>query len=66
MYHLVKNEVEKNYSDVEVEGIPKPGRTGCFEVTVKDQLIHSKLKGDGRIDITTIGGFLKKLKKVIR
>ena len=67
MYRIVREEVEKEFPNAQIEGIPLPGRTGKLEISVNDQLIHSKLRGDGKIDdMTSALNLLKKVRKVIR
>ena len=40
-------------------------QSGAFEVTVNDVLVHSKLKGDGLVNISNPDEFIMKIKKVV-
>ena len=58
-FRKFKQELEDDYSkDISVEGESTPGITGYFEVTVGDDLVHSKKNGDGFVDSE------EKLKKI--
>ena len=39
--------IKKHYPKANVHGNQIPGNTGCFEIFVNDELIHSKRGGEG-------------------
>ena len=55
--------VKDHYPNVEFKLTAIPGQTGCFEVTVNGQLIHSKKNGDGFVKDGE--AFMKKVRTVV-
>ena len=48
-----------------------PGNTGCFEVKITKETgeeidVHSKLKGDGKVNLGNIKGLLAKIDKLVK
>ena len=66
-FRTVDQAVKKLYPDVKVTGTGIGGNTGCMEVIVtksngEKATVHSKLKGDGRVDKSNIDSIISKLK----
>ncbi len=61
---MVQSALQKNYSDLGVNGQVIPGSTGSFEVILKkngkEKLVHSNLDGKGMINKTNLDAFLEK------
>ncbi|EDO35675.1 predicted protein [Nematostella vectensis] len=49
---MLKSTIQAEFSsnEVEVTSYATPNVTGYFEVSVNDQLVHSKKNGDGYVD----------------
>jgi len=60
----------KCYPKAKVDGKLIPVTTGCFEVilnkgTAKENKVHSKLGGDGKVNESNVDAFLVKFKKAV-
>ncbi len=66
-FALVQNALKQKYTDLAVAGELVPGSTGSFEVILKkngqEQLVHSKLKGEGIVNQMSLEAFLEKFDK---
>ena len=64
---LVQNALKAKYSDLAVNGELVPGSTGSFEIILKkngqEQLVHSKLKGEGVVNQMNLDAFMEKFNK---
>ena len=64
---LVQNALKAKYSDLAVNGELVPGSTGSFEIILKkngqEQLVHSKLKGEGFVNQMNLDAFMEKFNK---
>ena len=65
----LKQIVQAVHPEIQVNSVKVPGQTGCFEVIIlgkgKENLIHSKLGGEGFVTDSNKNAFLKKLSEAL-
>lgn len=67
---LFAKKVKEKYPNVNFNLIAVEDNPGCFEISIKnakdeEKLIHSAIKGDGRVYLNNITHIIKKLEEVV-
>lgn len=61
-FSFAQNKILAAFPHAKVDGVRVGGSTGCFEVKVNGQLVHSKLKGEGFVTEQNAPAMIEKIK----